>query len=570
MPAQACFARPTDSPAFARPAFHMALLAAGTLFFLTTAFHGNVWFDESYSIGIADKSFSEIWRIGSSDVHPVLFYWGLHVVNLLFGDSVLAYRLFAVAGATALAVLGYTHVRRDFGWRTGVLFSFLAIFTPYVALMAVEIRMYSWATFAVALCFLYALRISRAIEEGTRVTAEYWAVFFAASLASAYLHYFGVLSAFAVNVLLLAFLVVRRRRCGRNLLVFLGCAAVQVVLYLPWLSELIGQVGVVSNTYWANLVFPDTYIELATYQFLTSPVSFALRGEYGVFAQAAACVLCVLLLIAVLAVAVCLVRRPGSLRSGRLKARRARRDAGHCLVGVGADSQRRNEVVAAIAGFAVYASVYAMGWAASLAMDSLILYYRYLFVAIGPLLLACAVALGRVHSRVVVRGACSVVLCFGCLNQALLFHDDYSERNQEPLDYFQAAFAQVERANAEAGASKPLVLSSDIGIEGVTSVLMPEITQTYLDWQPGNWGLAYEAYGPTLSIVKSWEEALAGFEGRFVVLGQSSDGSIPRCVKDLASKPGVVEISSKTYYRPYERTYFTVAVMEHDPAVSGE
>ena len=94
------------------------------------------------------------------------------------------------------------------------------------------------------------------------------------------------------------------------------------------------------------------------------------------------------------------------------------------------------------------------------------------------------------------------------------------------------------------------------------AVTYPEIAQTYMDWQPGNWALSYRAYAPTLTSVKTWEVALDGYEGRFVVLGQSRDGSVPRDVTDLAQKPGVSCIDVQTFYRPYERTYFTIARME--------
>ena len=142
--------------------FHLVVLALGSAFVLVGAFHGYIWFDESYSVAIANHSFSEIWRIGSGDVHPVLFYWALHVLNLVFGQNILAYRLFTVLGSVALASLGYTHVRRDFGWKPGVLFTAFVLFIPYTAIMSTEIRMYSWATFSVMLCALTAWRIARA------------------------------------------------------------------------------------------------------------------------------------------------------------------------------------------------------------------------------------------------------------------------------------------------------------------------------------------------------------------------------------------------------------------------
>ena len=113
-------------------AFHILLLLVGLAFLLTGAFHGNVWFDESYSVAIANHSFADIWDIGSGDVHPVLFYWALHVLNLVFGQNVLVYRLFTVAGTFSLALLGLVMVRHDFGWKTGLLFSLFALFTPYL------------------------------------------------------------------------------------------------------------------------------------------------------------------------------------------------------------------------------------------------------------------------------------------------------------------------------------------------------------------------------------------------------------------------------------------------------
>lgn len=113
--------------------FHVMLLIVGLAFLLTGSFHGNVWFDESYSVSIANNSFAEIWDIGSGDVHPVLFYWGLHVLESLFGQNLLVYRMFTIAGIFSLAMLGFTVIRHDFGWKAGVLFSFFSLFTPYLA-----------------------------------------------------------------------------------------------------------------------------------------------------------------------------------------------------------------------------------------------------------------------------------------------------------------------------------------------------------------------------------------------------------------------------------------------------
>ena len=97
---------------------HIGIIILGIIFILIPAFHTNIWFDESYSIAIANKSFSEIWTITGHDVHPALYYWMLHIINLIFGSHILIYRLFSVLSIVLLGIIGYTHIRKDFGEKT--------------------------------------------------------------------------------------------------------------------------------------------------------------------------------------------------------------------------------------------------------------------------------------------------------------------------------------------------------------------------------------------------------------------------------------------------------------------
>lgn len=619
-------------------AFHILLLVAGAAFLLTDAFHGNVWFDESYSVGIANHSFADIWYYSSGDVHPVLIYWALHVLNLVFGQNITIYRLFTVAGAIAMAVLGYIHVRRDHGWATGVLFSFFALFTPYISLMAVEIRMYSWATFAVMLCFIYAIRIigtqlatppariaeaARGLKCWAGTPRRWWITCFASSLACAYLHYFGAMSAFMINVVLLFALGARawrHRKRGPNPLpeqavragaplrvLIIGCVA-QVALYLPWIvTAVTSQMGVVGGTYWAKIVFPTTYIELATYAFLTSPLSFAARGSYGVVPQvlvqgigyAAAVVLAFLIAWAARwaawriglhraarkqQIAAAKAQRAGGaarasagtaakLDEGSISAASACRAAG-ASAGPAIDTAVRavkhlrlkrfyawlvsDPIAPVVAALVVYFGVFAISWTASMVMNSMILYYRYLFVAIGPLLFAIAAVLSHVRTKPLVAGVIAVTLAASVVNQALLVRDDYDPANNVPVQQFRETVDRVANQN---GGQSPLVVSTDIGYMGVTSIMCPDIPQTYMDWQKGNWDRAYMAYSPTLVSKMSWEIIFDNFHGTFICLGQAQNDSLPRDIYDLSQKDGFNLVECHTYYRPYERTWMTIAVM---------
>ena len=105
--------------------WHILLILLGTIFIFIPAFHTNIWFDESYSVGIVTHSFADIWKIGSHDVHPILYYWILKVISLIFGQNILVYRIFSALGIVILGILGLTHIKKDFGKKTGILFTFL-------------------------------------------------------------------------------------------------------------------------------------------------------------------------------------------------------------------------------------------------------------------------------------------------------------------------------------------------------------------------------------------------------------------------------------------------------------
>ena len=138
---------------------HIAIILLGIIFISIPIFHQNLWFDESYSVGMANKSFADIWSIGSNDVHPVLYYWILHIVYLLFGPNIYIYRILSMIPIAILGILGYTHIRKDFGEKVGLLFSFFVFFLPIMCVYSGEIRMYTWAMLLVSLMAIYAYRI---------------------------------------------------------------------------------------------------------------------------------------------------------------------------------------------------------------------------------------------------------------------------------------------------------------------------------------------------------------------------------------------------------------------------
>ena len=248
---------------------HIAIIVLGSIFILFPSFHEGLWFDESYSVGIANHSFAEIWSIGSHDVHPILYYFMLRIIGFLTNQSILAYRLFSTLPLIILAILGYTHLRKDFGGKVGFLFSFLILFMPVNLVYASEIRMYTWAMLFVFVTALYGYRIYK-----SGISNKNWMIFSIFSLASAYTHYYSLVAVGLINIaLFIYFLVnnikqrnyeVKYIKYSENLKKSIISAIVQILLYLPWLVVLLGQFMGVSNGFWIGA---PNFLEMFEFQF---------------------------------------------------------------------------------------------------------------------------------------------------------------------------------------------------------------------------------------------------------------------------------------------------------------
>ena len=190
---------------------HIAMIVLGIAFISLSIFHENLWFDESYTVGIVSKSFADIWTIGSNDVHPILYYWILHIFYLIFGSNIYIYRFFSMLPIAILGILGYTHIRKDFGEKVGFLFSFLTLFLPISCVYSGEIRMYTWAMLVVSVMSLYAYRIYTQAGDNSfsRTKVKNWILFALFSLASCYIHYYGLATAGVMNVILFVYLMIK-------------------------------------------------------------------------------------------------------------------------------------------------------------------------------------------------------------------------------------------------------------------------------------------------------------------------------------------------------------------------
>jgi hypothetical protein len=219
----------------------IAMLILATVMYTIGLSHESFWYDEAYSSVIASYLPWQIPVQVMVDNHPPLYYLLLSLVRMALGNSEGALRSLSVAGAVGLVMLGAGPVRRIIGNRNAFLYAIVVLFTPAILIYAHEARMYSLAICAVTAGALYGYL---AVTENR---VRDWVLFGVATLAGAYLHYYGLIAAFFLHAFVCFWLLIKR---GGQLKTYLTVAAVVVVAYLPWLIVFIQQTLSAHKSFW--------------------------------------------------------------------------------------------------------------------------------------------------------------------------------------------------------------------------------------------------------------------------------------------------------------------------------
>ena len=480
--------------------WHIVIIVAGILFIALGAFHNNIWFDESYSVGLARHTFGEIWSIGGHDVHPILYYWMLRIVYLITGGSIMAYRIFSVIPSAILIILGYTHIRKDFGERTGFIFSFLSAFLPEMAVYAVEIRMYSWAILAVTVLAIYAYRLLK--EDNTKN----WIIFGISSLSSIYLHYYGLMAAGLINVILLVYLIIKKRKKGIIFIISFG--VIQALAYLPWLVNFVTQLSNVSNGFWIGFSFPQTPMEL-----LSSQLAGYIKSSDKDF-----------LVPTVLALEL----------------------YGYIIYKVYKYHKEKQDMKPFKWSVIVYFAVILAAVVITVVMKTSILYYRYLFVITGLYIFAISFILAKEKNKVEFVTILSVIAILGGYNNIRIIKDNYDSTNYEPMKY-------IEK-NIQEGDT---IAFSNLG-GGFVAAIHFEDNQVYF-YNPENWGVeeAYKAFGPNYEtcVTKDFAEDCSN---RVWVIDDINSS----LYEELFENKEYKKVSEKEFYTKYHDYNYKITLIE--------
>lgn len=238
--------------------FHIVIIILGILYLSLGLFNTNLWFDETYTLGLINQNFKNMYSIAITDVHPVLYYFLLKLFTTIFGNNIFICRLFSLIPFIVLIIMGYTKIKNKFSNRVGIIFSFILSILPVSMHYATQIRMYSWSILFVTLTFLYAYDI---ITDNAKKSFYLFAVF---SILSSYTHYYALITVAVINLLLLVYILIKQKILFKK---FIFTALFQFILYIPGLKVFINQALQVKKGFWITINYPNILYEIIQYYF---------------------------------------------------------------------------------------------------------------------------------------------------------------------------------------------------------------------------------------------------------------------------------------------------------------
>lgn len=219
---------------------------------------GDIWLDETFSLGLARHSVRDLVSLTASDVHPPLYYLILKCAVLLFPHSIAAAKFVSVIPVVILIFCGAKFLSKEYSSLSAFLFVLILFSTNSILQYAVEIRMYSWGALFVFFC---------AIASFYMVTDErlrFFLLFLVSAECGAYTQYWVAVTLAILFVLAGIMCIAKDKNSWKKLCVV---AVLAVVLYLPWLKTLAAQFGTVSENYWIGNPSLRTIISYVTFLF---------------------------------------------------------------------------------------------------------------------------------------------------------------------------------------------------------------------------------------------------------------------------------------------------------------
>jgi uncharacterized membrane protein len=202
---------------------------------LAIGLNQSVWFDEGYSIMVAEQPMSEVISLTAVDAHPPLYYLLLKGWMALFGTSELALRSSsAIAGGLSVVVIGFL-LRDLFSKRIALMALPVVAAAPFLLRYNFEIRMYAFVMLIGLAATWVMLRAWRTRQ------AKWWIIYGLLVAIGMYTLYMSVVFwlAHVVWLTIMAYQTKRSIVKQPYWLAYIGA----VIAFLPWVPTVFAQLS---------------------------------------------------------------------------------------------------------------------------------------------------------------------------------------------------------------------------------------------------------------------------------------------------------------------------------------
>lgn len=392
-------------------------------------------------------------------------------------------------------------------------FSFFSFFLPLMPAYSSEIRMYGWAMLFVTLAGIYGYRFYKNIKDknlsGRRKNLLLFGIF---SILSCYTHYYATAAVAIMNLLLL---ISAFKNKGSNKKAFKGILLldiVQVLLFIPWLGNLFGQIGHVKAGFWiADKIksFPIDFLSLQFGRYVNEHFKFT----FGIVVSAIVGLIYYIYLF-------------NKIRK----------------------QKRENEnIKAASLCFKIYFGIVIVMAIFSLIIWEPVLYTRYFVILTGLWILGSSIVLSNEKAKGNVLLIVLVTVILSCAANVQNLNMNLSSTNNEMHDYLKEYVKEDD-----------IIIYSNIGNGGVVCALFPDNKQYFVNlagWEDIE--NAYKAYGPGMETVSDFS-FLEGFTGRIWVIDSEAKDFYEAIPKDNI----VLLRTAKTFYTPYHGYVYNISLVE--------
>lgn len=200
----------------------------------------NIWWDEGWTVWMAQHDWAWIALRTASDEHPPLHYWLMNLWQGWFGPDAFTGRFFSLLfGVLAVALL-YRIGKAAGGARLGLLAALFLALARFNIWWSQDIKNYTLSEFFAWASVWFVFEIIHRWNVGTLKRSTRWAYvgYVLCAALALFSHYLAALIILANNVFVGIFLLVQWRAGKNPIPFFLKWSAVQmavVVLLAPWL-----------------------------------------------------------------------------------------------------------------------------------------------------------------------------------------------------------------------------------------------------------------------------------------------------------------------------------------------